>query len=119
MKLQDFINNSQNLQYYKDFKNLECEINAYRNKIQPMTDKQGNNFRHMAASAAMTQKYNPVITNILGGAKEFDDYFIKHKNGLDSIGDLKNNFIGSFVGQQNKYIPRKSLYDLIYRNYVK
>ena len=120
MNINDIVNNFQNKSnYYGDFKNFEGEINAYRNKIQPMTDEQGNTFRHMAGSAAMTQKYNPILTNKLGTAKEVDDYFIKHKNGWDSLGDIKNNFIGSIVGQKNKYMPRKSLYDLIFKDFIK
>lgn len=119
MNLSDIIEQGRNSQYYNDFKNLEAEINAYRNKIQPMTDEQGNKFRHMAGAAAMTQKYNPFWVNTLGIAKEVDDYFIKRKDGLDSIGDLINNLRGAVVGQINKNIGRKSLYDLIYGKYIK
>lgn len=119
MRLYDLIENAKHNKFYNDFENYEREINAYRNKIQPMTDEQGNTFRHTAAAAAMTQKYNPVLTNILGIGKEIEDYFIKHKNGRDSLGDLKNNLKGSIIGAQNKYEGRKSLYDLIFDKYIK
>lgn len=120
MTLSDLLDNfKNNNNAYGDFKNYEREISAYKDKLQPMTDEQGNIFRHIAGSSAMTQKYNPFYVNMLGLGKEFEDYFIKHKNGLDSLGDLKNNVKGSVIGQQNKYMPRKSLYDLIYNGYVK
>lgn len=110
---------AKNLPPYKDFKNYEREINAYRNNIKPMTDEQGNNFRHMAAAAAFSQKYNPIVPNVLGVFKEVDDYFIKRKNGWDSLGDMKNNLVGSYIGVKNKTEGRKGLYDIIYNNYVK
>lgn len=107
---------AKNLPPYKDFKNYEREINAYRNKIQPMTDEQGNNFRHMAAAAAFSQKYNPIYTNAFGLAKEAKDYFIDNKSGLDSLGDIRNNFYGSLIGNKYKDVDRKTLYDLIYHS---
>lgn len=104
---------------YKDFKTYESEINNFRNNIQPMTDEQGNNFRHLAGAGAMAQKYGFWLANYKGLGKELDDYFIKHKGLKDSLGDIKNNFTGSLYGFLNKDKPRSELYRLIYDKEVK
>lgn len=104
---------------YNEYEQYKGEIDNYRNHIQPMTDNQGNNFRHLAASAAFAQKHNPFLVNGLGAMKEADDYFLKHKNGWDSIGDLKNNLYGSMIGVTHRAVPRNNLYDLIFEKVIK
>ena len=115
MNLKEIIENGKNTQYYKDYNNIVNELNYYRDNVYPMTDAQGNTFRHQAGAAAMTQKYNPFITNFYGVGKEIEDYFIKHKSGKDSLGDIKNNLYGSIIGQVAKNAPRNTLYDWIYK----
>lgn len=104
---------------YKDYKIYENEINNFRNNIQPMSDEQGNLFRHLAGAGAMAQKHGFWLTNYKGLSKEFDDYFVKHKDLKDSLGDIKNNFTGSLYGVLNKDMPRSDLYRLIFEEQVK
>lgn len=114
MLFEKMIEQGKKSKYYQDFKTIEDEINHYRNHIQPMTNEQGNTFRHRAGSAAMAQLYNPVLVNGLGVGKEFEDYFLENKSGWDSWRDLGNNLYGSIVGSFNKETPRRSLYDMIF-----
>lgn len=117
MKMNQFL---KNLQPYKDYEQYKKELDHYRNFIQPMTDDEANKFRHTAAAAAMARKYGVVLTNLMGGAKEFDDYFLQHKSGKDSMFDLLNNAVGSFHGTfYDKSAPRRSLYDHIYNECIK
>jgi len=104
---------------YQEFKQYEQEINNFRNNIQPMTDEQGNKFRHLAGAGAMAQNRGFWRTNYNGLGKEFEDYFIKRKGLKDSLGDIKNNFTGSLYGFLNKDKPRSELYRLIYDKEVK
>ncbi len=105
--------------FYQEFKQYEQEINNFRNNIQPMTDEQGNNFRHLAGAGAMAQNRGFWRTNYNGLGKEFEDYFVKHKGLKDSLGDIKNNFTGSLYGVLNKDMPRSDLYRLIFEEQVK
>lgn len=119
MNLEEFLNKQKQSQAYNEFKEIENEINLYRNKIQPMTDEQGNNFRHMAGSAAYSQKHNPILTNIYGFGKEVEDFFVKKKSLADSVGDIRNNLYGSLIGTTVKAMPRRTLYDLIFDKQIK
>lgn len=119
MGIKDIIEKGKQTSYYNDFLDIEQEINNYRNNIQPMTDEQGNNFRHIAGSARMTQKHNPFLANGLGIGKEIEDYFIKNKSGLDSLNDIQNNLYGSLVGQMVKKAEPRTLFDWIYKGLEK
>lgn len=99
--------------YFKDYENTVNELNSYRSQY-PMTNEEGNDFRHLAGSAVMAREYGVLTSNILGLAKEYDDYFNKHKGLRDSLGDIKNNLYGSIIGQFTPpFIPRHNLYNYI------
>jgi len=112
MSLKDFINEQKEIQPYKDYQNIVNELNDYR-AVNPMSDEEANVLRHRGGSARMTQQYGFIPANYYGAGKEVEDYFVKNKSGIDSLGDLKNNLYGSLIGAPLKELPRKTLYDYI------
>ena len=68
----------------------------------------------------MARKYGALTANLLGLAKEYDDYFNKHKGLEDSLGDIKNNLRGSMIGQFTPpIIPRHNLYNYLLNNTIR
>ena len=114
----EYIEKQKDSQPYRDFKQYEDEINYFRNYIQPMTNEQANNFRHLGGSARFAQKYNMLPTLYYGLGKEVEDYFIKKKPLADSLGDMKNNLYGAMLGQTMKAEEPETLYQKIYKGYI-
>lgn len=109
MPFRDYINKQKESQEYKDYQDIVQDLNEFR-AIYPMTDAQGNTFRHLAGSARMAQLHGLLKSNYLGLGKEFDDLFNQNKGFKDSLGDLKNNLYGSLIGTVTKELPKNKLY---------
>ena len=117
--LKQILDNQKNSQAYKDYQDIVDALSYYRDNIQPMTDEQGNNFRHIAGSALMAQKYGLIKSNLYGLGKEAEDTFVKHKGLADGVGDIKNNLYGSLIGAGVKSMPQNTLIQKIFEGYIK
>ena len=117
--LKQILDSQKNSHAYKDYLDIVDMLNYYRDNIQPMTDEQGNKFRHIAGSALMAQKQGLIKSNLYGLGKEVEDTFVKHKGLADAVGDIKNNLYGSIMGLGVKSMPQSTLINKIFNGYIK
>ncbi len=117
--LKEILDSQKNTQAYKDYQDIVDTLSYYRDNIQPMTDIQGNNFRHLTGSALMAQKHGFIKANLYGLGKEVEDTFIKRKGLADAAGDIKNNLYGSLIGTSVKSMPQNTLIQKIFEGYIK
>jgi hypothetical protein len=113
MSFENFIEKQKQSQAYKDYEQIVGDLNKFRD-LHPMSDNQGNEFRHYAGSARMAQMYDFIPSMLYGLGKEYDDLFNKNKGWADTQVDLKNNLRGAVTGSLVKNMPKNRLYEYLF-----